>query len=398
MTIITNVEYTGGDISYATGYMSVWEFFLNMISPVASSVLYLTTVGNHESDYPNTDSYYEGTDSGGECGVIATAVLPQPYPASTNKPWWSYDIGLIHFIGMSTEHDFRVGSEQYLWLEGDLGGVNRTVTPWVIFGGHRAMYINSDWGDGDEPDIKSTSDAAVMDLLILHVEPLLFKHRVNLGFYGHNHVVQRHSAVFNKKVIQKSSEILCDGEIIYYFEDPQATVHMVIGTAGAGFTKNSKSPSPDWNEMWFYRWGYARVTAINSTYLDWEWVESSTGIVYDHMVITQTVDFQEKKGWSLSNEDYDDSKNKKTFSVSLLSMFYFFLFGYGFIFTALMICLFTWRITYACMNATDRGDNSLLYAKLTPEANDGLTVDNNESQPPYHVIDGGRDLYMNSQI
>ena len=34
--------------------MAVWDFFLNMISPISGSVLYLTTVGNHESDYPNS--------------------------------------------------------------------------------------------------------------------------------------------------------------------------------------------------------------------------------------------------------------------------------------------------------------------------------------------------------
>ena len=59
----------GGDISYAMGYAAVWEFYLNMISPYASAVPYLSLVGNHEIDYPDTDSYYKGTDSGGECGV-----------------------------------------------------------------------------------------------------------------------------------------------------------------------------------------------------------------------------------------------------------------------------------------------------------------------------------------
>lgn len=39
---------------------------------------------------------------------------------------------------------------------------------------------------------------------IANVEPLLFKYRVNVAFYGHNHVVQRQSAVFNKTVVQHS--------------------------------------------------------------------------------------------------------------------------------------------------------------------------------------------------
>ena len=59
----------GGDISYASGYAAVWDFYLNMISPIASTVPYLSMVGNHEIDYPSTDSFYKGTDSGGECGV-----------------------------------------------------------------------------------------------------------------------------------------------------------------------------------------------------------------------------------------------------------------------------------------------------------------------------------------
>ena len=85
-----------------------------------------------------------------------------------------------------------------------------------------------------------SGDGVVMESLIKHVEPLLSKYRVNIGFYGHNHVVQRQSAVYNSKVIQKSIKILNDnGDIVNTFSNPQATVHMVIGTAGAGFTKNA---------------------------------------------------------------------------------------------------------------------------------------------------------------
>lgn len=43
---------------------------------------------------------------------------------------------------MSTEHDYSPGSRQYKWLENDLRNVNRSLTPWVIIGGHRAMYCS----------------------------------------------------------------------------------------------------------------------------------------------------------------------------------------------------------------------------------------------------------------
>jgi len=284
--------YHGGDISYATGYLAVWDFFLDMIVPMAASTLYLTTVGNHESDWYNSATIYNVSDSGGECGVCTTRLIPMPAPATTDKPWWSYDVGLIHMIGMSTEHDFSIGSEQWKWLENDLKSVDRTVTPWIIFGGHRAMYLNSDYGGSP------TADIDVMDALIENVEPLLFQYRVNIGFYGHNHVVQRHSAVYQKKVIQASSETVDeDGNVVHLYSDPQATVHAVVGTGGASFTKNYVSPYPEWNELVFYEWGYTRVEAINSTHLNWEWVNSQTLEVRDRMVITQSDDFT--KNWQL---------------------------------------------------------------------------------------------------
>ena len=200
-------------------------------------------------------------------------------------------MGLIHFVGMSTEHNFTIGSPQYYWIENDLASVNRSVTPWIIFGGHRAMYINSNYGG------TPTSDITVMQLLIANIEPLLFKYRVNVGFYGHNHVVQRMSAVYNSEVVQAASMVTdAQGHTVAWHEDPQATVHMVVGTAGAKFTVNYVTPYPSWCESVFYRIGYARVSAVNSTYLNWEWVDSYDGNVYDRMVITQSDDFS--KSWT----------------------------------------------------------------------------------------------------
>lgn len=37
-----------GDISYATGFLVEWDFFLQLISPFASRVAYMTAIGNHE--------------------------------------------------------------------------------------------------------------------------------------------------------------------------------------------------------------------------------------------------------------------------------------------------------------------------------------------------------------
>lgn len=274
--------FHGGDISYATGYLAVWDFFMDMMAPVTSGVIYMTIVGNHEIDYPTDGTFFTGTDSGGECGVPTLSYFPEVEPATVKEPWWSYDVGLVHFVGMSSEHNFTIGSKQYLWLEHDLASVDRSITPWIAFGTHRAMYINSDYGG------PPSSDQGTMALLIENIEPLLWKYKVNIGFYGHNHAVQRHSAVLNSEVIQASTSCETEsGELVHYHENPQATVHFVIGTGGADFTVNYVTPNPVWNEEVFYKYGYTIMTAVNSSYLTWDWIESATDEVVYRTVITQ---------------------------------------------------------------------------------------------------------------
>jgi hypothetical protein len=287
-----------GDISYANGYLTTWDFFLNMISPMAGRSLYFTTVGNHESDYPNTSSYYNGTDSGGECTVVTGTLLPLPAPATFTAPYWSYDIGIIHFIGMSTEHNFTIGSSQYHWLENDLKAVNRSLTPWVLFTGHRPMYADSNYC------CQKGSDVNVMVALQANIEYLLYKYQVNLAFSGHFHDLERQSAIYQNKTVQASKRVVTtDGEVVHYYDSPNATVWMLIGSAGNGPDYVDRNYS--WSEAaWDNTFGYAIVSAINATTLSWKLINSKNNAVLDQVVITQ--DFS---AWSPSTSDDDFSSS-----------------------------------------------------------------------------------------
>ncbi|CAK9178859.1 unnamed protein product, partial [Ilex paraguariensis] len=123
-----------GDISYATGFLVEWDFFLQLISPVASKLSYMTAIGNHERDYMESGSVYETPDSGGECGVPYETYFPMPTPAK-DKPWYSIEQGSVHFTVISTEHDWSKNSEQYEWMNKDMAAVDRSKTPWLIFTG-----------------------------------------------------------------------------------------------------------------------------------------------------------------------------------------------------------------------------------------------------------------------
>ncbi len=78
----------------------------------------LLAVGNHEMDYPGMAWLPKwsgfGTDSGGECGVPYQKHFSMPLSSagSSKNLWYSVDVGNVHMIVISTEHDFMEGSDQ----------------------------------------------------------------------------------------------------------------------------------------------------------------------------------------------------------------------------------------------------------------------------------------------
>lgn len=74
------------------------------------------SIGNHERDWPYTgDRYDTSYNSGGECGVPYERRFKMPQ-AGADKPWYSFEMGPVHFTVMSVEHDFRPGSEQHRYF------------------------------------------------------------------------------------------------------------------------------------------------------------------------------------------------------------------------------------------------------------------------------------------
>ncbi|CAM9562615.1 unnamed protein product [Choristocarpus tenellus] len=314
-----------GDLSYSRGYDPQWDEFMDQISPVASVIPWMVGVGNHERDFysrskssarPNL-SYFQGDDSGGECGVPTAWRFLMPGPASDptlDAPWYGFNFGPIHFTVMSTEHDFRTGSEQVRFLEADLAAVNRTLTPWVVFAGHRPMYVSSSGPGSDNcvvtPKTAATAagigegvapcghDQPVARLLRSEVEPLLLAHEVDLAVWGHHHSYQRTCKVYAEECRGFSflDEQGLDGgdggargavpwprsPMMRGTKSPEpankfrgreeqggyvAPVHVVVGMAGMGLSQNLAEPRPKWVEYTnAYEWGVTLLEA-NATSL-----------------------------------------------------------------------------------------------------------------------------------
>ncbi|EGC32331.1 hypothetical protein DICPUDRAFT_38536 [Dictyostelium purpureum] len=265
-----------GDISYARGKAFVWDYFLDAMEPITSKTPYMVSIGNHEYDFtgqpfdPSWANY--GTDSGGECGVPFSKRFHMTGAEDYSRNlWFSYDNGPIHFTVMSAEHDFLPGSPQYEWLYNDLAKVDRSVTPWLVFSGHRPMYTSALAEDGIGM-INGLRDA---------IEPLFEKFDVNLALWGHVHIYERTCGIYNFTCAENDNE---------------GTVHVVIGMAGNTYQVpwdgsdissqgNGHENQPDWSIFRAIDYGHSRLYA-NQTNLLFEFVANHRSLVHDSFTLT----------------------------------------------------------------------------------------------------------------
>mmetsp|Transcript_29660 Transcript_29660/g.78618 ORF Transcript_29660/g.78618 Transcript_29660/m.78618 type:complete len:651 (-) Transcript_29660:185-2137(-) len=211
-----------GDISYATGYESEWDRYMAQIEPLASGAPLMVSHGNHDRDWPGTGSL-GGTDSGGECGVAVEARFKLPVPhGDQDKAWYSFEQGPVHFIMMDTEFTAASGSPQFEFLAHDLQEVDRSVTPWVVFAGHRPMY-DSVFNVARWPDTVTHDDQGGISWWP-DVEALLVEHHVDLCFWAHVHNAEWTCPMVNGTCVESAPG------------DYSAPVHAVIGNAGQSLT------------------------------------------------------------------------------------------------------------------------------------------------------------------
>jgi len=263
-----------GDISYAgtsdKGELElIWDMFGRQVEPLSNHIPYMVTVGNHEKYYNFTSYKHRFT----------TPFSQWPYNPNIKVDndigvfYYSYDYHLIHFVSMCTEdyiHSYAPGSPQYEWISNDLKSVDRTKTPWVIMLGHRPMY--------------SSDEATDSGPLQQYIEPLLVEYKVDIMLTGHMHSIERTYPVINYTVIGNYSR-----HVMY---DPKATIHFVIGTAGAMISEKFVEPQPSWS---VYRngtllespnvYGYSIFTIYNKTHLYYEFTNQKHEHILDYVWI-----------------------------------------------------------------------------------------------------------------
>ncbi|PIA51145.1 hypothetical protein AQUCO_01100172v1 [Aquilegia coerulea] len=259
-----------GDITYANGYISQWDQFTSQVEPIASAVPYMVASGNHERDWPGSGSFYDGMDSGGECGVVAETMFYVP-AENRAKFWYSTDYGMFRFCIADTEHDWREGSEQYKFIEHCLASVDRQKQPWLIFAAHRVLGYSSDYYYGAEGSFEEPMGRESL-------QKLWQKYKVDIAFYGHVHNYERSCPIYQNQCVNTEKS--------HYSGTVNGTIHVVVGGGGSHLSKFSDTQT-SWSLHKDLDYGFVKMTAFNHSSLLFEYKKSSDGKVYDSFTISR---------------------------------------------------------------------------------------------------------------
>lgn len=232
----------------------VGDRFMNMIEPIAARVPYMTCPGNHESAYNFTHYSHRFTMPGEESNL-----------------YYSFDVGPIHFVSISTEvyyftqYGLKLISNQYEWLKKDLAkansAANRKSRPWIILFGHRPMYCSN------SNDIDCSLEYTRKGLLGLYgLEPLLKEFGVDLVIWAHEHSYERTWPLYDNRVY--------NGSYLQPYVNPRAPVHIITGSAGCREgTDPFEKPALPWSAYRSSEYGYTKFNAYNKTHIHVEQVD-----------------------------------------------------------------------------------------------------------------------------
>jgi acid phosphatase type 7 len=145
-----------GDLVFNGRSNSNWNTFNSIVSELLKIAPMYVSLGNHE------------------CGQLR---INQEVKPLNNGKWFSVDIQNIHFVVLDVEKNYRVGSEQYQWLQKDLENQPAS-TRFTIIIDHFPFYTTGP----HKSHIKRLRSELI---------PLFKKYGVDAVFSGHNHCYER---------------------------------------------------------------------------------------------------------------------------------------------------------------------------------------------------------------
>lgn len=176
-----------------------------------------------------------------------------PYPVMGSS-YWSFDYGPAHFVMLDQYVKYDSASEQFLWLDSDLGSSKK---PWKFIVLH-------------EPGWTAGGDHKNSVPVQKYIEPLCEKYDVSIVFGGHNHYYAR------------ADVPAADGHIIY---------HITTGGGGAPmYTPDSTQPHIVACASQSH---YCRIKIAGNTHLEFQAVNIKDDVI-DKFVVDRKWDTSTK--------------------------------------------------------------------------------------------------------
>ena len=213
-----------GDISYANKFNNkrqemssqhVWDTWGQMAEPLSSRMAYMVSPGNHETAV---------LDSNFENGTI----LAKRFIMPGNERYYSFSVGMVHFVSVSTDEDIDPSSTQGIWLDRTLARINnqRNLWPWIVIFMHRPIYSSGknhgNWTGTNNYPFKFKIELPTYEGWPDNFENLLLKHRVDLVLTGHVHHYERTWPVKNRDEVSQS------------YVNVSWPIHITCGHGGSG--------------------------------------------------------------------------------------------------------------------------------------------------------------------
>ena len=195
----------------------------------------IITTGDHVKDEKSADCWIEMSEQISEKMKIAIGnhdvESEKIYKQIVNyyrldTPYYSHNSQNIHFISMSTEHPFEVGSKQYEFIKSDLEKTSKDPNiDWIIVHQHKAFYSTKQ--DKEEAnDLRDT------------YQSIFQKYDVDLVISSHNQYYERtYPILYNEKeeLTNDKSDIPNPTVMIdnrHEYPPNQGIIFLSVGTAG----------------------------------------------------------------------------------------------------------------------------------------------------------------------
>ncbi|KAE8666297.1 putative purple acid phosphatase 20 [Hibiscus syriacus] len=228
-----------GDLAYADLMQPLWDSFGRLVEPLASQRPWMVTQGNHEVERMPLVHKTPFT------AYNARWHMPFEQSGSTSNLYYSFDAAGVHVIMLGSYTNFDPASDQFKWLQADLGKIDRGKTPWIIVIVHAPWYNTNTAHQGE----------SAADLMKTYMEPLLYKAQVDIVLAGHVHAYERFTRVYNGKA------------------DDCGPVYITIGDGGnrEGLANKYMDPKPETSVFREASFGHAQLEMVNATHALWNW-------------------------------------------------------------------------------------------------------------------------------